>query len=124
MMKTIAGGWLAQSRDNGRITPADLKVVTERAPTEEELADALFAWTIAKPVKSNAIVYTKDGATAGIGAGQMNRRDSSRIAAVTARGAAESHGWTAAHTVGSPAPCDPFLPSTRITHVCTLVTTA
>src|SRR3546814_13942946 len=98
MMKTIAGGWLAQSRDNGRITPADLKVVTERAPTEEELADALFAWTIAKHVKSNAIVYAKDGSTEGIGAGQMNHRDSASIAAVKAREAAESNGWHDART--------------------------
>jgi IMP cyclohydrolase (EC 3.5.4.10)/phosphoribosylaminoimidazolecarboxamide formyltransferase (EC 2.1.2.3) len=65
MMKTIAGGWLAQSRDNGRITRAELKVVTERAPTEEELPTRLFAWTVAKHVKSNAIVYAKGGSTCG-----------------------------------------------------------
>jgi len=110
MLKTIAGGWLAQSRDNGRITRADLKVVTDRAPTEEELADALFAWTIAKHVKSNAIVYAKGGSTAGIGAGQMNRRDSARIAAVKAREAAESHGWAEARTVGSAVASDAFFP--------------
>src|SRR3546814_9877047 len=78
MMKAIAGGWLAQSRDNGRITPADLKVVTERAPTDEELTDALFAWPIAKHVKSNANVYAKGGSTAGTGAGQMHPRDRTR----------------------------------------------
>ena len=110
MMKTIAGGWLAQSRDNGRIAIGDLKVVTERAPTDEELNDALFAWTIAKHVKSNAIVYAKGGSTAGIGAGQMNRRDSARIAAVKAREAAESHGWAEARTVGSAVASDAFFP--------------
>ena len=73
-----------QSRDNGAIGAADLKVVTQRAPTEQELKDCLFAWTVARHVKSNAIVYARDGITAGIGAGQMNRRDSSRIAALKA----------------------------------------
>ena len=67
------------ARDNGAISLADLKVVTKRAPSDQELKDCLFAWTVARHVKSNAIVYAKDGATAGIGAGQMNRRDSSRI---------------------------------------------
>ena len=110
MMKTIAGGWLAQSRDNGRIGVSDLKVVTDRAPTDEELTDALFAWTVAKHVKSNAIVYAKGGSTAGIGAGQMNRRDSARIAAVKAREAAESHGWAKARTVGSAVASDAFFP--------------
>ena len=71
--RSITGGWLIQSRDNGRIGADDLKVVTKRAPTERELADCLFAWRVAKHVRSNAIVYAKDGATAGIGAGQMNR---------------------------------------------------
>ncbi|MGQ3138345.1 MAG: bifunctional phosphoribosylaminoimidazolecarboxamide formyltransferase/IMP cyclohydrolase [Sphingopyxis solisilvae] len=110
MMKTIAGGWLAQSRDNGSITRADLQVVTNRAPTDAELADALFAWTVAKHVKSNAIVYAKGGATAGIGAGQLNRRDSARIAAAKAREAAESHGWAQPRTVGSAVASDAFFP--------------
>src|SRR3546814_19191168 len=101
MMKTIAGGWLAQSRDNGRITPADLKVVTERAPTEEELADALFAWTIANHVKSNAIVYAKGGSTAGTGAAHMTRRDSARLDAEKERGAAESPCWSTQPNRGS-----------------------
>ena len=79
LVKPIAGGLLAQSRDNGALAASDLKVVTRRAPTEQELKDCLFAWTVARHVKSNAIVYAKDGATAGIGAGQMNRRDSARI---------------------------------------------
>ncbi len=109
-LKTIAGGLLVQSRDNGEITLPDLKVVTKRAPTEQELKDCLFAWTVAKHVKSNAIVYAKDGVTAGIGAGQMNRRDSSRIAAIRAREAAEEAGWPQARTVGSAVASDAFFP--------------
>jgi phosphoribosylaminoimidazolecarboxamide formyltransferase / IMP cyclohydrolase len=110
MVKNIAGGYLLQTRDNGYVTDADLKVVTRRAPTAQELADCRFAWTIAKHVKSNAIVYAKDGATAGIGAGQMNRRDSARIAAIKAREAAETYGWAQAKTVGSAVASDAFFP--------------
>jgi phosphoribosylaminoimidazolecarboxamide formyltransferase/IMP cyclohydrolase len=106
----IAGGLLVQDRDNGRIDPGALKVVTKRAPTAQELADALFAWTVAKHVKSNAIVYARDGVTAGIGAGQMNRRDSSRIAAAKAREAAETHGWDQPRTVGAAVASDAFFP--------------
>jgi phosphoribosylaminoimidazolecarboxamide formyltransferase / IMP cyclohydrolase len=106
--KTIAGGLLLQSRDNGQL--GDLKTVTKRAPTAQELADCRFAWTIAKHVKSNAIVYAKDGVTAGIGAGQMNRRDSARIAAIKAREAAETYGWNNARTVGSAVASDAFFP--------------
>src|SRR3546814_9158535 len=84
-MKSIAGGILFQSRDNGRLTRDALKVVTKRKPTHQELEDCLFAWTVAKHVKSNAIVYAKGGSTAGIGAGQMNRRESARIAAWKAK---------------------------------------
>ena len=109
-LKTIAGGVLIQSRDNGAILPDDLKVVTKRAPTEQELKDCLFAWTVARHVKSNAIVYAKDGATAGIGAGQMNRRDSARIAAIKAKEAAETHGWPAPRTQGSAVASDAFFP--------------
>ena len=109
-MKSIAGGILVQSRDNGRIAEADLKTVTKREPSEQELKDCLFAWTVAKHVKSNAIVYAKDGATAGIGAGQMNRRDSARIAAVKAREAAETYGWSAPRTEGSAVASDAFFP--------------
>ena len=109
-MKTIAGGWLVQTRDNGRIGRDDLKVVTKRQPTAQELDDALFAWTIAKHVKSNAIVYAKDGVTAGIGAGQMNRRDSARIAAAKAKEAAETFGWAQARTIGSAVSSDAFFP--------------
>jgi len=109
-VKPIAGGLLVQNRDNGSITRDDLKVVTKRQPTDQELEDALFAWTIAKHVKSNAIVYAKDGITAGIGAGQMNRRDSSRIAAAKAKEAAETHGFADVHTKGSAVASDAFFP--------------
>ncbi|MEP3759242.1 MAG: bifunctional phosphoribosylaminoimidazolecarboxamide formyltransferase/IMP cyclohydrolase, partial [Marinomonas sp.] len=101
MMKTIAGGMLLQNRDNGAISADDLKVVTDREPTPQELKDCLFAWTVARHVKSNAIVYAKDGATAGIGAGQMNRRDSSRIAAMKAAEAAETYKWSESRAIGS-----------------------
>ena len=109
-MKTIAGGLLIQSRDNGAVSKADLKVVTKRAPSEQELKDCLFAWTVARHVKSNAIVYAKDGATAGIGAGQMNRRDSARIAAIKAAEAAQTYEWAQPRTVGSAVASDAFFP--------------
>jgi phosphoribosylaminoimidazolecarboxamide formyltransferase/IMP cyclohydrolase len=109
-LKSIAGGYLLQSRDNGRIARENLQVVTKRVPTEQELADCLFAWTVAKHVKSNAIVYAKDGATAGIGAGQMNRLESARIAAWKARDAAERAGWAEPKTVGSAVASDAFFP--------------
>ncbi|HJS39964.1 MAG TPA: bifunctional phosphoribosylaminoimidazolecarboxamide formyltransferase/IMP cyclohydrolase [Sphingomicrobium sp.] len=109
-LKSITGGVLIQSRDNGHIARDDLKVVTSRPPTEQEMRDCLFAWTVAKHVKSNAIVYARDGITAGIGAGQMNRRDSARIAAIKAREAAESHGWREPRTVGSAVASDAFFP--------------
>jgi phosphoribosylaminoimidazolecarboxamide formyltransferase/IMP cyclohydrolase len=79
--KSIAGGFLVQSRDNGHSQPADWKIVTQRAPTPAEIADMVFAFRVCKHVKSNAIIYAKNGATLGIGAGQMNRLDSARIAA-------------------------------------------
>ncbi|TCJ41176.1 bifunctional phosphoribosylaminoimidazolecarboxamide formyltransferase/IMP cyclohydrolase [Parafrankia sp. BMG5.11] len=109
-LAVIAGGILVQDRDNGAITEADLKVVTRRAPTPQELKDCLFAWTVARHVKSNAIVYAKDGVTAGIGAGQMNRRDSSRIAAMKAAEAAGKFGWERPRTVGSAVASDAFFP--------------
>jgi phosphoribosylaminoimidazolecarboxamide formyltransferase/IMP cyclohydrolase len=80
-IKRIAGGFLLQDADTGRILESDLKVVTKRAPTKQELQDMLFAFRVAKHVKSNAIVYARGGATVGIGAGQMSRVDSARIAA-------------------------------------------
>jgi len=109
-LKPITGGLLVQGRDSGAISAADLKVVTRRAPTARELDDCLFAWTVARHVKSNAIVYARDGVTAGIGAGQMNRRDSSRIAAMKAAEAAETYGWPEPRTVGSAVASDAFFP--------------
>ena len=82
--RSVSGGFLVQSRDTAHLTAADLKVVTKRAPTDEEVRDMLFAFTIAKHVKSNAIVYAREGQTLGVGAGQMNRKDSARIAALRA----------------------------------------
>ena len=107
-LKTIAGGALLQSRDNGRL--GDLTTVTKRAPTPRELADARFAWTVAKHTKSNAIVYAKDSATAGIGAGQMNRLESARIAAWKAKDAADKAGWATPRTIGSSVASDAFFP--------------
>ena len=92
VLRTVAGGMLVQSRDNAVVDDMDLKVVTKRAPTASELADLRFAFRVAKHVKSNAIVYAKDGATVGIGAGQMSRVDSSRIAAWKAAEAAKAAG--------------------------------
>jgi phosphoribosylaminoimidazolecarboxamide formyltransferase/IMP cyclohydrolase len=82
--KRVAGGLLVQDRDNGTVATADLKVVTKKVPTEEQMRDLLFTWKVAKMVKSNAIVYGKDGATIGVGAGQMSRVNSARIAAIKA----------------------------------------
>ena len=109
-LAVITGGLLVQDRDNGMITRDELKCVTRRQPTEQELSDCLFAWTVAKHVKSNAIVYAKDGVTAGIGAGQMNRRDSARIAAIRASEAAKANGWSEPRTVGSAVASDAFFP--------------
>jgi phosphoribosylaminoimidazolecarboxamide formyltransferase/IMP cyclohydrolase len=106
----IAGGVLVQDRDSGAVARDALKVVTRRAPTSQELDDCLFAWTVARHVKSNAIVYALDGVTAGIGAGQMNRRDSSRIAAAKAAEAAETQGWDAPRPQGSAVASDAFFP--------------
>jgi phosphoribosylaminoimidazolecarboxamide formyltransferase/IMP cyclohydrolase len=106
----IAGGLLVQDRDNGIVTRDQLKCVTKRQPTEQEIRDCLFAWTVAKHVKSNAIVYAKDLVTVGIGAGQMNRRDSARIAAAKAQEAAETNGWAEPRTIGSAVASDAFFP--------------
>jgi phosphoribosylaminoimidazolecarboxamide formyltransferase/IMP cyclohydrolase len=84
VFRSVSGGFLVQSRDTARLTAADLKVVTRRGPTDEEVRDMLFAFTVAKHVKSNAIVFAKGGQTLGVGAGQMNRKDSARIAAIRA----------------------------------------
>ncbi|RCS23618.1 bifunctional phosphoribosylaminoimidazolecarboxamide formyltransferase/IMP cyclohydrolase PurH [Phyllobacterium salinisoli] len=108
--KTVAGGLLVQSRDNGAVDDLDLKVVTKRAPTEKEMADLKFAFRVAKHVKSNAIVYVKDGTTVGIGAGQMSRVDSSRIAARKAEDAAQTAGIAEPLTKGSVVASDAFFP--------------
>jgi phosphoribosylaminoimidazolecarboxamide formyltransferase/IMP cyclohydrolase len=108
--RSVSGGFLVQSRDASRIRAEDLKIVTRRAPTEREVRDMLFAFTIAKHVKSNAIVYAKDGQTAGIGAGQMNRRDSARIAALRAAEAAETAGLQDSLAKGSACASEAFFP--------------
>ncbi len=108
--RQVAGGFLVQDSDVDSITAADLKVVTKRAPTPAELADLLFAWKVAKHVKSNAIVYVKDGATVGVGAGQMSRVDSTRIAARKAEDMAEALGLPGPLTKGSVVASDAFFP--------------
>ncbi|MDO9639008.1 MAG: bifunctional phosphoribosylaminoimidazolecarboxamide formyltransferase/IMP cyclohydrolase [Pseudotabrizicola sp.] len=108
--KQVSGGLLVQDRDSGFLTHADLKVVTKRAPTEAELADLLFAWKVAKHVKSNAIVYVKDGATVGVGAGQMSRVDSTRIAARKAQDMADALDLPQPLTIGSAVASDAFFP--------------
>jgi phosphoribosylaminoimidazolecarboxamide formyltransferase/IMP cyclohydrolase len=108
--RTVAGGFLVQTRDNAHIDRTGLKIVTKRQPSESEIADMLFAFTVAKHVKSNTIVYAKDMQTAGIGAGQMSRVDSARIAAIKAREAAQAAGWQEPLTKGSAAASDAFFP--------------
>ncbi|MDG1130316.1 MAG: bifunctional phosphoribosylaminoimidazolecarboxamide formyltransferase/IMP cyclohydrolase, partial [Paracoccaceae bacterium] len=108
--RQVSGGYLVQDKDNGHIGLDDLKVVTKRAPSDAELADLLFAWKVAKHVKSNAIVYVKDGATVGVGAGQMSRVDSCRIAARKAQDMAEALGLAAPLTQGSVVASDAFFP--------------
>ena len=109
-VRQVSGGYLVQDKDVGRITMSDLRVVTKRAPSEQEMADMLFAWTVAKHVKSNAIIYVKDGATVGVGAGQMSRVDSTRIAARKAQDLAEAMGLPAPLTQGSVVASDAFFP--------------
>ncbi|OWJ73204.1 bifunctional phosphoribosylaminoimidazolecarboxamide formyltransferase/IMP cyclohydrolase [Haematobacter missouriensis] len=108
--RQVAGGFLVQDRDNGEVKAADLKVVTKRAPTDQELADMLFAWKVAKHVKSNAIVYVKDEATVGIGAGQMSRVDSTMIAARKAEHMAELLHLPVSPAKGCVAASDAFFP--------------
>lgn len=108
--KLVAGGFLAQSRDNGSVDQLDLNVVTKRAPTEAELSDLKIAFKICKHVKSNAIIYVKDGASVGIGAGQMSRVDSARIAASKAEDAAREAGLAAPLTKGCVVASDAFFP--------------
>jgi len=109
-LRSVAGGYLVQSRDAGIITATDLEVVTKRAPTKAELADMTFAFKVAKHVKSNAIIYVKDLATVGIGAGQMSRVDSARIAAHKAAEAARAGNLPASLARGSVMASDAFFP--------------
>jgi phosphoribosylaminoimidazolecarboxamide formyltransferase/IMP cyclohydrolase len=109
-LRSLAGGYLLQTRDNGRIDAAGLKTVTKRAPTPAELADLLFAFRVAKHVKSNAIVYAKGGATVGIGAGQMSRVDSARIAAWKAAESGRAAGLAESPAKGSVVASDAFFP--------------
>ena len=108
--RTIAGGLLVQSRDNGQVNPDDLKFVTERKPSEQELSDLLFAFKVCKHVKSNAIVYARNGATVGIGAGQMSRVDSARIASWKSQEAAKTMNVEKPLTEGSVVASDAFFP--------------
>ncbi|HVA14988.1 MAG TPA: bifunctional phosphoribosylaminoimidazolecarboxamide formyltransferase/IMP cyclohydrolase [Stellaceae bacterium] len=109
-LRSLAGGYLLQTRDDGRIGDADLKIVTKRAPTPAERADLLFAFRVAKHVKSNAIVYAKAGATIGIGAGQMSRVDSARIAAHKAEEAGKAADLAQSPAIGSVVASDAFFP--------------
>ncbi|HHZ09937.1 MAG TPA: bifunctional phosphoribosylaminoimidazolecarboxamide formyltransferase/IMP cyclohydrolase [Rhizobiales bacterium] len=108
--RSVAGGFLVQTRDNAVVDDLVLKVVTKRAPTEAETADLRFAFRVAKHVKSNAIVYARDGATVGIGAGQMSRVDSSRIAARKAEDAAAAACLAESLAKGSVVASDAFFP--------------
>jgi phosphoribosylaminoimidazolecarboxamide formyltransferase/IMP cyclohydrolase len=109
-LRQVSGGFLVQDRDVGRVGADDLTVATERAPSEAQMIDLRMAWTVAKHVKSNAIVYVKDGATVGIGAGQMSRVDSTRIAARKAQDMAEALGLDAPLTRGAAVASDAFFP--------------
>jgi len=109
-VRSVAGGLLVQTRDNRTATDVELRVVTRRAPTDAEMADLIVAAKVAKHVKSNAIVYARDGQTAGIGAGQMNRRDSARIAAIRAREAGEAKGLAHSLAQGSACASEAFFP--------------
>lgn len=109
-IRTVAGGLLVQSRDNASVDDMELKVVTRRAPSERELADLRFAFRVAKHVKSNTIVYARDLATVGVGAGQMSRVDSARIAARKAQDAAQAAGLSEPLTRGSVVASDAFFP--------------
>ena len=109
-VRNVAGGYLVQGRDHGHVADSDLKIVTKNVPTAQQRADMLFAFTVCKHVKSNAIVYVKNGATVGIGAGQMSRIDSARIAYSKAKDAAQAAGLGEALTVGSVVASDAFFP--------------
>ena len=108
--KSVAGGFLAQTRDAGMVTKLAVKIVTKTVPTDAQLDDLLFAWAVDKHVKSNAIVFAKDKSTVGIGAGQMSRVDAARIAVQKAADTAAHHGWDAPRTNGAVAASDAFFP--------------
>ena len=108
--RQVAGGFLVQDKDVGQLDPLQLRVVTRRQPTPAQMDDLRFAWTVAKHVKSNAIVYAQGGATVGIGAGQMSRIDSTRIATRKAADMAEALGLPQPPTVGSVVASDAFFP--------------
>jgi phosphoribosylaminoimidazolecarboxamide formyltransferase/IMP cyclohydrolase len=108
--KQVAGGLLVQDKDVGYVGMEDLKVVTEKAPTEEQMQDLLFAWKVAKHVKSNAIVYVKGNATVGVGAGQMSRLDSANVAASKAQRMADELGLETSLAKGSAVASDAFFP--------------
>jgi len=108
--RSLSGGFLVQSRDNGLVAPREVSIVSKRKPTDAEFADLLFAFTVAKHVKSNAIVYAKGGATVGIGAGQMSRVDAARMAAWKAEEAAKALGLGETLTKGAVAASDAFFP--------------
>jgi phosphoribosylaminoimidazolecarboxamide formyltransferase/IMP cyclohydrolase len=108
--RSLAGGFLVQARDNGGVDPSALEVVTKREPTDQEFADMIFAFTVAKHVKSNTIVYAENGATVGIGAGQMSRVDAARIAARKAKDASDALGQSEPLTISSVAASDAFFP--------------
>ena len=109
-LKSVSGGFLAQSRDNGSINAADLQIVTKAQPDAGQIDDMMFAWRVCKHVKSNAIVLASDRCTVGVGAGQMSRFDAARIAAQKARDTAAHHGCDAPRTFGTVAASDAFFP--------------
>jgi len=108
--KTVAGGLLVQERDNGLATQNDLKTVTNVVPDDVKIRDLLFAWTVCKHVKSNAIVYAKDGMTTGIGMGQTSRVEAAKLAARKAIEVANENGWDEPATIGSACASDAFFP--------------
>src|SRR5690606_9423667 len=110
LVKSLASGYLIQDRDNALTATPELQVVTKRAPSEQEMKDLRFAFTVAKHVKSNAIVYVRNGATVGVGAGQMSRVDSSKIAAAKSLEAAQNAGESIAWAKGSVVASDAFFP--------------
>ncbi|MFW5662054.1 MAG: bifunctional phosphoribosylaminoimidazolecarboxamide formyltransferase/IMP cyclohydrolase [Oceanicaulis sp.] len=109
-VKSVSGGLLVQERDAGHVREQDLKIVTERQPDEDEMADLLFAWRIVKHVKSNAVVFAKGGSTAGVGMGQTSRVEAVRLAARKAEDAAKENGWDAPRTKGAALASDAFFP--------------